>query len=1607
VSASSASTGAITYSVSSGPATISGNMVTLTGAGTVVLGATQAATTDYAAPAQATASFPVSKATATINVTSYNVIYDGNPHTATGTATGVGGANLNADLNLTGTTHTAIGNYTSDSWTFTDATGNYNNASGTIDDTINATIAITTSALSPAYVYTGGSINQTLSATGGATPYTWSVTSGSAALTAAGLSLNSSTGVLSGNVPSNAATGSINFTVQVKDTNGVTAQQSYTLTVYSALALTAPSSTVPGPAIEGQSYTGNTISASGGSGSYSWTVGTGLPSGMTATPSGGTLTISGTAPSTPQTISFTVTLTDTTTNKSYGPISYSIVVSSPTPLALTPNPSPLPTGTVGQSYNGTITASGGSGTYTSFQVMVGSTLTTVPSSGQLSVADGIQVSMQGTNVLVVSGTPTSPGTVPLDVTVNDNATNTLTQDYTITVVNPSAGYTVSGTVSYSGSLTGWVYLQLVPTSGCNNCGNLGTAINGTTAGSLASGKAFTINGVPQGTYTLQAYMDNTSTDSTSGEVMGGYGAMNASNPVGVGGSNITVTSGPATGANVTLNPPTTPTLGTMTPTWDPSHGFGVFSGGATISFDPITNGNGIEIPNSYLVQWSTSSSFSSVAGSQCFPATGAQQPWIVSGISGSGPYFFRAAGVLGSCHSGTVDTYSAASPSAYTIANPTAGNLVSGTVTWTGTATGPLYVGFYDQSTGNIYATVVGSKANPPASGASYSLYVPTGSNYVNFGIVDQKNDGLMVPGAITNTTEQISTVTVINSSGSIGNLALPSGNGMAKVSTNSSQQTDINGSINTGYGLDLRVIGLLKQPASVQLYSGPSYLQTTPVDIATEAFNGNTDEWNYYPGANGSTPSTSDVFTFNVTYTDGTSNSTANSTPNPLTGSPSAVLSAFSTLTYPLWNTTGVSTTPNFSWSYPSGASNYTYQFQLMDSNNNTIWSIPTQQSHSSGFASTVSPSITWGVDPTGNGSTPSPSSLNSNSTYYWQIQATDANGNQATTQMAFQTGAAALTLPASGPGNALVGTPYGAVINASGGSGGYSFTVNGVTIPTNMTYTAVTNADGLTFANSGGNTLWIGGTPTTTGSFTLGVSVTDSASDNASQTYTINVVGAPSGANNANLNGTYVCKVDGYFDADGARWSNLVNIAASGGTLSSGTFDSNSRDFTAPVSGMMSGTYSIGSDNNGMATLNGTITSGGSGNFSHSWALALNNSGTAGTVATEFRMVETDDVGATPTGQHGTGHCYLATTSAFATSTLSGKSFAMGLKGEDGSGVPKAFVGRFTGSSESANGGTGGAAGGTISSGYIDGMKVSQTSDQGGAVTGSYTTPNSNGRFTFVITQTVGGKSQNYAGYIIDANRMFLLETDAAQGLLAGDLRTQQQSSYSAANLDGAAVLYGQAYDGYNGSSVTGYDSQAFQVNGNGAGTLTVNQSYDNKQGTYTASAENNATVSITFDSANPGRATFSPGGGGESGYLYFFNTNNAFYLDLNTSAYLETGWLEPQSGTFTNAGLAGTYMIGKLPPISANTNDSAGELAVASTGSITGNITNAGQGQFSWDQAQSGLSDSWLSSTYGSYSLLGTGGGGTTCVVVSATKSVCIDNTSSSANMTILQQ
>src|SRR6185436_8342466 len=92
----------------------------------------------------------IKQAKATVNVTPYDETYNGNPYTATGTATGVGGVNLASLLNLSGTTHTNAAAYPGDAWVFNAAGAgnnpNYTTQSGTVDDNIKqakATVNVT------------------------------------------------------------------------------------------------------------------------------------------------------------------------------------------------------------------------------------------------------------------------------------------------------------------------------------------------------------------------------------------------------------------------------------------------------------------------------------------------------------------------------------------------------------------------------------------------------------------------------------------------------------------------------------------------------------------------------------------------------------------------------------------------------------------------------------------------------------------------------------------------------------------------------------------------------------------------------------------------------------------------------------------------------------------------------------------------------------------------------------------------------------------------------------------------------------------------------------------------------------------------------------------------------------------------------------------------------------------------------------------------------------------------------------------------------------------------------------------------------------------------
>ena len=1071
--------------------------------------------------------------------------------------------------------------------TVTDSVGNQ--ATLTTSVTIEASVAITTASLPGATV--GVNYSHTLAASGGSGTYTsWQVTSGATSLSAIGLALSTTTGVISGASPTS---GTANFSVAVTDSQGhVSAAASFTVTASSALTVTTASlnplnigqtptqvmtaaggsgitadyswswtaaggsSLPPGltlgangviggsPTTAGSysvvvkvqdsgsstsatatlsitiyatltlpassslpaGYTGvaynGTIAASGGSGNYCYRVPTaaqytaGIWDGLqTASPNassstgcnyyGSSLPISGTPtnpPAPPYSISLSIPVTDTTTGQTITQVYIVSITAPPAPSLPASNPAAA---TVGQSYTGSITTTGGVGPNYTWTIN-GTVLAT--NGSPVSIGDGLSVSNNGTDVLSISGSPTSVSTSPgvqFTAQVKDSTTGltsgaattytivvnsagsqvngqiglnnncggvnvpTITVNlyagsatsgtpvqtvttsdsqgdysfstvpsgsYTIvpSITGPSSvfypasqsvtlsgsavtgenfsaslGYTVSGTVSYSGAQTGQVYLNLNNTN-CGGSGGEGTSITDAT---LKSTGAYTIRGVAPGNYTLQAWMDTQ-----------GFGAANADNPVPLSPPSVTVVSSSPTGQNVTLADPATVSLSGSAPK---IKAVSPFDQGALILSTRIENSNQVEIPASYTIQWSTSSTwsatsgFSTVAGSKSVVATGNQgTPWIVGGLTNGQAYYFSVQGVAGSSTSNFSPVVGPV-----TIGAPTGGNTVSGTVTFSQTAKGPLYVAFVAQNTNAIYATVVGSQASPPSSPATYSVQVPTGSNYSFFAILDQNNNGILNgPGEVSN-IEGGNNQTVVSISGATTeDLTLPTANSTANVTTQYTSSTSPGGS-STGYSLNFEVRAGIKLPVAVTLTSGPNMIN--PVDIGNLCSGCGSIQFQLNSSIGDAVPKVNDPYTFKVTYSDGT---VENGT---VTAAVTGVLTASQLATNLAPTVTGGSTTPTFTWTYPAAnASSYIYQFNICCDANGTIWQIPGNDSNLNGFTvaedtggvyggTATAGSIPWNTDPSGSGSSPSVTSLNTGTQYNWQIQTQDSNGNSAQNQV------------------------------------------------------------------------------------------------------------------------------------------------------------------------------------------------------------------------------------------------------------------------------------------------------------------------------------------------------------------------------------------------------------------------------------------------------------------------------------------------------------------------------------------------------------------------------------------------------------------------------
>jgi hypothetical protein len=278
-------------------------------------------------------------------------------------------------------------------------------------------LAITSSSLTSGT--SGVAYAQTLAATGGTPAYTWTLTSGALP---AGLSL-STTGIISGTPTASGA-----FTLGVTVTDQGSPEQTATSTL--SLSIAAPPLTIATsalPSATAKTTYGASLSATGGTAPYSWSVSSGsLPAGLSIASTGvisGTPTATGSYP-------LGVMVTDSCKPSALSQSATLTLVVTPSALVITS--SSLTSGTSGVAYAQTLSATGGTPAYT-WSITSGS----LPAGLNLAATTG-----------VISGTPTASGTSSFTATVADNSSPAQAQSVATSI-------TVAQAIQSTGPGTTW------------------------------------------------------------------------------------------------------------------------------------------------------------------------------------------------------------------------------------------------------------------------------------------------------------------------------------------------------------------------------------------------------------------------------------------------------------------------------------------------------------------------------------------------------------------------------------------------------------------------------------------------------------------------------------------------------------------------------------------------------------------------------------------------------------------------------------------------------------------------------------------------------------------------------------------------------------------------------------------------------------------------------------------------------------------------------------------------------------------------------------------------------------------------------------------------
>jgi hypothetical protein len=459
-------------------------------------------------------------------------------------------------------------------------------------------------------------------------------------------------------------------------------------------------------------------------------------------------------------------------------------------------------------------------------------------------------------------------------------------------------YDLSGTVSNGTAKSGRIYLNLQSSYG----GSTGLGV------SIPAAGPYTIRGVPNGSYTVQAFMDTQLPEA---------GIHHASDPAGQSPP-VTVNNANATGADLSLSDSPTPNL------QPPPSAQGMAGNGmAFLMWDAPYAGNRAEVARSYTVYWSATPNPGpgNFQGKSPELQSSRQRGYLASGLpNGSSLYFSVTSRLASGATESAATNVNGGEP--ITIGAAPGGHTISGTVDSTGipkSSTTPLWVAAVVPNKAPVAFAYIAN----PADLQSFSIpAVPSGS-YQLYAILDMNNNGVIDAGDFMTPDDHATSVNVGSADVTGANFSLSKAPAGVSVSSNHWMQS--NGS---GYSLNFRAKGINKLPVNVAVTGAQlsGYLDMA----ADQEGGGSFSSWVNVTNRPQLAPA--DSYSFALAYADGSSSGST-----PLTAQLMGVIDATATPLTP--NGTVSSATPTFTWGAPSNAPASPYFYSVSVDGNNLHW--------------------------------------------------------------------------------------------------------------------------------------------------------------------------------------------------------------------------------------------------------------------------------------------------------------------------------------------------------------------------------------------------------------------------------------------------------------------------------------------------------------------------------------------------------------------------------------------------------------------------------------------------------------------------------------------